>query len=110
LPHVLANADVLAWPGIGEAYGLAYLEAQAAGLAVVAYRERGVVDVTADGTTALLSDSGDMAALASSIERLARDATLRATLSGNARAFVTQERSLAAASTRLRLMLAELRP
>jgi glycosyltransferase involved in cell wall biosynthesis len=109
LPQLLANADVLAWPGIGEAYGLAYLEAQAAGLGVVAFRERGVVDVTADGATALLSASGDMAALAGSIERLAKDAKLRSTLSGNARAFVAQERSLAAASARLRLMLAELR-
>jgi glycosyltransferase involved in cell wall biosynthesis len=110
LSQLLANSDVLAWPGIGEAYGLAYLEAQAAGLAAVAFRERGVVDVTVDGTTALLSDSGDTVALGRSIERLANDATLCATLSGNARAFVALERSLAAASTRLRLMLAELRP
>jgi glycosyltransferase involved in cell wall biosynthesis len=109
LPQLLANSDVLAWPGIGEAYGLAYLEAQAAGLAAVAFRERGVVDVTADGTTALLSDSGDTVALAASIERLAKDERLRSTLSGNARAFVAQERSLWAASTRLRVMLAELR-
>ena len=110
LPQLLANADVLAWPGIGEAYGLSYLEAQAAGLPVIAFRERGVVDVTADGRTALLSDSGDIAALAASIERLAHDVRLRTTLSENARAFVVQERSLAAASVRLRALLAEARP
>jgi glycosyltransferase involved in cell wall biosynthesis len=110
LPQLLANADVLAWPGIGEAYGLSYLEAQAAGLPAIAFRERGVVDVTADGRTALLSDSGDIAALAASIERLAHDVGLRTTLSENARAFVAQERSLASASVRLRALLAEARP
>src|SRR5205823_6149769 len=30
--HFLNDADVYVWPGCGEAYGLAYLEAQAAGL------------------------------------------------------------------------------
>lgn len=110
LPHLLANADVLAWPGIGEAYGLAYLEAQAAGLPAIAFRERGVTDVTVDGKTALLSHSGDIAALAESVERLAHDVTLRRRLSENARAFIAQERSLAAASARLRTLLAEARP
>lgn len=109
LPNLLANADVLAWPGIGEAYGLAYLEAQAAGLPVVAFRERGVVDVTADGHTALLSDAGDAAGLAAAIEQLARDTTLRQTMSEKARAFVAQERSLGAASERLRLLISEIR-
>lgn len=109
MPGLLANADVLAWPGIGEAYGLAYLEAQAAGLPAIAFRERGVVDVTVDGETSLLSKTGDIAGLAAAIETLASDFALRASMSERARAFVAQERSLAAASERLRTLLAEVR-
>ena len=42
LPAFYAAADLLVWPAVREAYGLAMLEAQAAGLAVVAGREGGV--------------------------------------------------------------------
>ena len=34
--------DIFVWPGLGEAYGLVYLEAQAAGLPVVAFASGGV--------------------------------------------------------------------
>lgn len=104
LPALMADADVCAWPGVGEAYGLAYLEAQAAGLPVVALRERGVVDVTVDSETALLSDA---AGLASSIKRLANDPALRASMSVRARAFACGERSLEVAAARLRRLLSE---
>lgn len=109
LPALLAHADALAWPGIGEAYGLAYLEAQAAGLPVLGFRERGVIDVTIDGETALLSDTGDVKELAASVERLAADASLRKQMGQRARSFVAQERSLSAAGARLKTLLEALR-
>ena len=46
-----AAADLLVWPAVREAYGLAMLEAQAAGLPVVAGREGGVAEVVQDGIT-----------------------------------------------------------
>ena len=44
-----AAADLYVWPAVREAYGIALLEAQAAGLPVVAGREGGVAEVVADG-------------------------------------------------------------
>ena len=48
---VYAAADLYVWPAVREAYGLAMLEAQAAGLPVVAGREGGVAEVVADGVS-----------------------------------------------------------
>lgn len=104
LPALMADADIFTWPGVGEAYGLAYLEAQAAGLPVIALRERGVVDVTVDNETALLSDASELAA---SIKRMARDPALRSSMSERARAFACGGRSIEAAAGRLRQLLGE---
>lgn len=43
------NAGLFVWPGVNEAYGMVYLEAQAAGLAVVAQDRPGVRDVLLPG-------------------------------------------------------------
>src|SRR5262249_25441429 len=45
VPELLAASDLYVWPAIGEAYGLAILEAQAAGLPVVAGDTGGVGDI-----------------------------------------------------------------
>jgi glycosyltransferase involved in cell wall biosynthesis len=45
LAQVYGNASLLFWPGVNEAFGLVYLEAQAAGLPVVAQDRPGVRDV-----------------------------------------------------------------
>jgi glycosyltransferase involved in cell wall biosynthesis len=104
----LAAADIFVWPGTGEAYGVAFLEAQAAGLAVVAQSAAGVPIVVRHGVTGLLTPPGDDAAYAAAIVRLIRDAPLRCRLGGAARRFVTEDHSLSAAASRLRLLLAPL--
>jgi glycosyltransferase involved in cell wall biosynthesis len=88
LPAYYAAADVFVWPGVGEAYGMAYLEAQAAGLPVVAGAEPGVGAVVRDGRSGFLVPPGDAAAFAAAIARLIEDADLRATLGRRARAYV----------------------
>ena len=108
VPALLNDADVFAWPGLGEAYGLVFLEAQAAGLPVVACRDRGVPDVTRDGVTSLLSTPGDARAYATNLRRLATDPELRARLGANAHAFVHGERSVEAAAAQMRRVFAEL--
>ncbi|TIN91238.1 MAG: glycosyltransferase family 4 protein, partial [Mesorhizobium sp.] len=45
VPDVLYSGGIYVWPGCGEAYGVAYLEAQAAGLPVVAQDIAGVPEV-----------------------------------------------------------------
>lgn len=109
LPALYAEADVYVWPAAGEAYGMALLEAQAAGLPVVAGRERGVPDVVREGETALLTPPGDADAFAAAVRRLLDDLALRRAMGAAARAFVAGERDLPAAAARLDAQLAVLR-
>ena len=85
LPALYASADLYLWPAINEAYGMAFLEAQAAGLPVVAGRTGGVPAVVADGITGLLTPIGDAAAFAAAVGRLLDQPAERARLAANAR-------------------------
>ena len=60
----LAAHDLFIWPGVREAYGLVYLEAQAVGLPIVAFDSGGVSATVRNGETALLASEGDEPALA----------------------------------------------
>lgn len=73
LPGLLAGCDLFLWPAVNEAYGMALLAAQAAGLAVVAGRARGVPEVVADGETGLLAPAGDGEAFAAAAAALVAD-------------------------------------
>jgi len=72
-----AAADLVAWPASREAFGMALLEAQAAGVPVVAGASPGVAQIVADGQTGLLTPTGDDMMLASAMRRLVEDQTLR---------------------------------
>lgn len=98
---VLQCGALYVWPGFGEAYGLAYLEAQAAGLPVVAQAIAGVPEVVRTGETGLLTPPGDVAGFADAIARLLADEAERRALSVAARRFVLAERSLDRAAERL---------
>jgi glycosyltransferase involved in cell wall biosynthesis len=95
----LAACDVYVWPGIGEAYGLAYLEAQAAGLPVVAQKTGGVPAVVKDGETGCLTPAGDVQAFAESLRQLLADRAKRTRLGDAGRSFVHRERTVARAAT-----------
>ncbi len=102
---ILSTSAVYVWPGHGEAYGLAYLEAQAAGIPVIAQRVAGVPEVVEDLRTGLLVAPDDDLAFAEAIARLLSDEALRQHLGRNAREFVGEERSLEAAASRLHSIL-----
>ena len=78
-----AAADLYVWPAINEAYGMAFLEAQAAGVPVVAGRTGGVPAVVADGGTGFLTPIGDAQAFASAVARLLDHPDERARLAAN---------------------------
>lgn len=99
--ETLSRSDLFLWPGLGEAYGLAYLEAQAAGLPVVAMETHGVPMVVRDGETGILTPAGDIAAYAKAIAQLMGDHGRRSALGRAARAFALEERSLEGAAVRL---------
>jgi glycosyltransferase involved in cell wall biosynthesis len=70
LAAALAAGDLLVWPAINEAYGMALLEGQAAGLPVLAGASGGVPDIVADGITGRLTPPGDAAAFAAALGEL----------------------------------------
>lgn len=76
-PTLYAACDIYVWPSIKEAWGMALIEAQAAGLAVVAGRSGGVTNVVAEGGSGLLSDEGDIAGLAANIRHLLENPATR---------------------------------
>ena len=98
LPGIYAAADLYVWPALREAYGLAMLEAQAAGLPVVAGRDGGVPEVVADGRSGLLVPARDPAALAAAVRDLLEHVGRRRALAAGAMAFVEAERSMAHAA------------
>lgn len=75
LAALYAQADVFVQPTIRESFGLAALEARAAGLPVVGYAGSGVSEFIADGVNGLLVQ-GD-AGMSAAIRRLVIDADLR---------------------------------
>ena len=89
-----AEADLFVWPGIGEAYGMVYLEAQAAGLAVVAEAHPGPASVIAPSCA--LTPPGDAATYAAAIR------TLDPARGMKAREWVIARHSLDAAAATLR--------
>lgn len=103
-----AASDLCVWPAVNEAYGMAMLEAQAAGLPVVSCATRGVPDIVEDGRTGRLAPQGDEVALAGLVRELLLDTGKRARLAASAAAFVADERSLDAAVARLQPLLARI--
>jgi glycosyltransferase involved in cell wall biosynthesis len=108
LQPVYAAADLYVWPAVNEAYGMAILEAQAAGLPVVAGHSGGVGEIVAHGQTGALVRPRDAAALAAAIEPFLGDPALRHAHSQAALAKVAAEHDIAVASRHLNHILAQL--
>lgn len=101
----LAGADLFAWPAINEAFGLALLEAQASGLAVVAGASGGVGDIVADRITGRLVPPGDAAAFAAALRDLLDDPATRLAMGRAARDKVERHHDLSAAAAGLDAVL-----
>ncbi len=93
-----AAGDLLVWPACNEAYGMALLEAQAAGLPVVAGRSGGVVDIVEDGETGLLAAEGDTVAFAAAVARLLEDDASRKVMGSAAKRKVASSHGLESAA------------
>lgn len=94
-----AQAALFVWPGINEAFGMVYLEAQAAGLAVVAEDRDGVREVVAP--SGRLTPPGDAAAFAAAIDAFAADRAGLAAAGAAARAHMEAHHGIEAAAARL---------
>lgn len=109
LPALYAAADLYVWPAINEAFGMAFLEAQATGLPVVAGRTGGVPAVVADGVTGLLTPIGDADAFAAAVARLLDAPDQRARLGAAAAVRVAAHHDERAAAHALAAALRTLR-
>jgi glycosyltransferase involved in cell wall biosynthesis len=101
MPNLLNQADLFVWPAVREAYGMAMLEAQAAGLPVVAGNAGGVNEIIQHGITGVLVPEGSVAAFADAIAGLLSDRAQMAAMGVAARQKVAKEHSLAAAAAAL---------
>ncbi|HBF31246.1 glycosyltransferase family 4 protein [Rhizobium sp.] len=99
--EILSTASLYVWPGHGEAYGLAYLEAQAMGLPVVAQAVAGVPEVVANRVTGLLTPVDDVDAFSSAIAQLLTHPDQRMIMGDAARVRVKSHHTLPAASSQL---------
>jgi glycosyltransferase involved in cell wall biosynthesis len=103
--EILYGSGVYVWPGFGEAYGIAYLEAQAAGLPVIAQEVAGVPEVVKNGHTGILTPVNNIASFSRAIEQLCTKGEQRLAMGQAARQFVLKEHSLEAISQQLALLL-----
>ena len=95
----------MAWPAIREAYGMAMLEAQAAGLPVVAGDVGGVSDIVRDGQTGMLTPAGDAAAFAQALRALIGNPARRSAFGAEARRITAEQHSITVAAGRLNDMM-----
>lgn len=105
---LMDQCDLLVWPGIGEAIGLVYLEAQARGLPVAALKTAGVPLVVSNNVGGLLTDPDDVVAYGAAIRRLVDDAILRAELGKQGRSYVEDKHDVAAVAALFKSTIEEI--
>lgn len=108
LYRVAAAADLYLWPAIGEAYGMAILEAQALGLPVVAGAAGGVGAIVRDRRTGVLVRVGDAPAFAGAVAALLENAGSRRAMAVAARRVSAHEHDIGAAARTLDAALRDL--
>jgi glycosyltransferase involved in cell wall biosynthesis len=86
-------ADVFVLPTKGEAFGMVFQEAAAAGVPAVGTRINAIPEIVQHGATGLLVSPDDPRALADALGRLIGDARLRARMGAAARARIEQAAS-----------------
>jgi glycosyltransferase involved in cell wall biosynthesis len=108
VPTLLAAADLFVLPSRDDAFPTVLLEAQAAGVAVVASRAGGIPEIVEDGATGLLVPPGDAAALARALSALLADPAARRRLAEAGRRRAEESFSTGAWLARLEAVYGEL--
>lgn len=101
LPGFYAAADLMVWPAVNEAYGMALLEAQSTGLPVLSAKTGGVAGIVRDGETGILVEPGDEEAFARALAALIGDPALRGRCREAALAATAAHHDIAAAAETL---------
>lgn len=85
IPGYLAGADCFVLPSLKEGFGIVILEAQAAGVPVVATKVGGILDLVEDGKTGILVAPGDSLQIQAAITRIKSEPSLSQNLVLNAK-------------------------
>jgi len=101
VPRLLEEVDVSVVPPTEEVSLLAIMESMAASKPVIATRVGGIPEVIADGQTGLLVSPGDVAALATALAYLLRNASAREKLGKAGRRAVEEEFNTRCAASRM---------
>jgi glycosyltransferase involved in cell wall biosynthesis len=110
LAATVAACDLCVWPAINEAYGMALLEAQAAGVPVLAGASGGVGDIVGDGVTGVLVPPGDAAVFAAALAALLEAPERRRAMGIAAARQAAAAHDIASAASRLDAILRRLVP
>lgn len=95
IPHILNQLNLIVVPTVGEeAFGRVIIEAQAAGVPVVASRVGGIVDIIEDGVNGLLVPPRDPQAVADKAVQILRDTNLAVALAASGRKSVEDKFTL----------------
>jgi lipopolysaccharide heptosyltransferase II len=95
VPGALKQLDLLVVPSIGEeTFGRVIIEAQAAGVPVIASRIGGIVDIIKDNDNGILVNPRDYSKLSDAILKIIKDKELRRKISLRARTIVERRFSL----------------
>ncbi len=94
LPAVYSAADVFAFPGINEAVGMVFIEAQSCGVPVVAFDHAGGRFNVAHGRSGLVTPSFDLEAFAGGIGELVADSEQRQEMGREAARHVREKHDL----------------
>ncbi|MEM1076580.1 MAG: glycosyltransferase family 4 protein [Pseudomonadota bacterium] len=100
LQAAYARSTILVWPGVNEAFGMSYLEAQAHGLAVVAQDRPGVRDVVFSGAAYPRPEQGP-GGLADRLDLLLSSPKLTWHIGQSARAHIEKHNLISDASATL---------
>lgn len=92
--QIYSAADLFAFPGFRESLGMVFLEAQACGLPVVAFRNGGIPEVVQHGQTGLLAPLYSERGLAEAIDILLSSPALRRRMGTAAAAYVRKTHNL----------------
>jgi glycosyltransferase involved in cell wall biosynthesis len=110
LARLYAASDLFVWPAVNEAWGMALLEAHAAGLPAVAGDSGGVGEILRHGRTGWLVAVGDADAFAVAVAAALDDPEERRRRGAAAATLAAAEHGLAAAGTALERILSQARP
>jgi glycosyltransferase involved in cell wall biosynthesis len=109
LREIYAAGDLFVWPAVNEAYGMALLEAQTAGLPVIAGRTGGVPAIVEDGVTGLLTLPENCDAFTAALKGLLADPRRRHDMAAAAAEKTAEQHDLSTASKTLDAILQQVR-